>query len=1392
MPTLLESYQTLVDRLLPWLSRQFPQLFYRYRYHQHLLIRHKIFDVTGLITTGESPLESERIFVPLHLAPQSVNRITTSVIGNRDDEEKRQEIWNYIGGSQAETQHVAIIAGPGFGKSTLLRHIALRSIAKRPLRQEMGIPYRLPIFLSLRDHAAAIRRVDAVSAQVVTDSISPAVYQKLRQTLSKCEAFESNASLRSKFVQAAINPWFNRVPAADSVIGRVEGVIRLLHDKYREDTEQNALVLFVQILAEQHDPAEAIRDELLQVVHELANELIMVRQKQSPVPDAQFNQEYNLHQAIDQDLKKYSGPISSPQWFARHLRQGGCFVLLDGLDEIPDSLTRKQVAAWSEAQMMAYPKNQFILSSRPNSYKQAQVNRFHVLEVMSFNAQQIEDFVRNWYLAVELADVVVRTSVKEEAAREKAKQFLENIFKNDSLFKLATNPLLLTMMIYVHYYRSVLPKRRADLFHEVIQVLFSRRDYLPTVPAQQRRMVLQPLAYEMMQQRVQELLTKEVLQIINPVLREQIGRTSGAGFLQAVESNTGLLKEENNRSYRFAHLTFQEYLAAVHVEQHGLIQNLVDHIADEWWHETIRLYCAQADGTLILRACLADGRLSELTFQLALHCLDESESISPKIQPRLEKVIYRCLANKELTSIIANAFVEIRKGRMVRIAAKKFIDPKLITHAEYQVFLHEKKQEGTYHQPDHWLTTNFPQNLARRPVVGVRLEDAISFCSWLTENEGAGQWRFRLPKVAELQGRGFFGLQIEEAASYWVQDRGQHTCLGGQLKPTLNLGRVQKQVLADVQLDNAQYPIDSIFPAGRQMVLPQTLRLYLEAFDFSQFNSRQHLQAIHAYARNLLTEADTVANMIEPLAQHFDREAKELGMAVQQIEAHLREGQAKIYSLEAERDAALNEITAAYAEPYNHIEQQLQQANNAMEDQRHQQREIETERKALVAKIDGQRQQLVEQVQDLISQTEAQARSANEAVQIHYEKQYQDMDAVKGHIQAEINKLESMRGMYTDESINRVIGEQRVILSDIEKERRRLKRYEEEAYEHVATEKKGIMVTHRTQLDEFEQQAKIAKEQIQKHHEENAAILKQNIDTIQAGITQLKGNRRQLEQEEQQQKANVSAQAKERIAAINIRIGELSARQNKYKVEEQSFRQKAEFVRESKAVLTGYARTVLELVLTLDGFLADYFSANAAHVIRIGKNLKLINSRFEELLRLCQQYIESPEQSSPVRYLKSALRGAEAAKETVFALQQYVENAELLNHLLTDVCKEFRMLTFGDLPQVVVDNEHQALYRSLELSYNFLRYRGREQRPKETTQAVYDQLHYVRLCVLGLLSTCVVKGVPDRTKMVQLVRLYVSFYALLARIKGEVPAFEGIRLIKERVVSRRTDKVTGR
>jgi predicted NACHT family NTPase len=99
--------------------------------------------------------------------------------------------------------------------------------------------------------------------------------------------------------------------------------------------------------------------------------------------------------------------------------------------------------------------------------------------------------------------------------------------------------------------------------------------------------------------------------------------------------SSGLFLEREQGIYSFAHLTFQEYLAMVYLQENHLEQNLPSLVEESWWHEVIRLYCAQAEATSILEACLAVASNSFEALTLAIDCAEEARNVQTAVKERL-------------------------------------------------------------------------------------------------------------------------------------------------------------------------------------------------------------------------------------------------------------------------------------------------------------------------------------------------------------------------------------------------------------------------------------------------------------------------------------------------------------------------------------------------------------------------------------------------------------------------------------------------------------------------------------------------------------------------------------------------------------------------------------
>jgi predicted NACHT family NTPase len=108
----------------------------------------------------------------------------------------------------------------------------------------------------------------------------------------------------------------------------------------------------------------------------------------------------------------------------------------------------------------------------------------------------------------------------------------------------------------------------------------------------------------MMCRKLTEISDEEAKKTISAVLEHVMPGYAPSAFLRIMNESSGLLVERDRHSYGFTHSLFQAYLASLHVLKENLVAELCSHVAQPWWHPTIRLYCAQADAGPILEKCV--------------------------------------------------------------------------------------------------------------------------------------------------------------------------------------------------------------------------------------------------------------------------------------------------------------------------------------------------------------------------------------------------------------------------------------------------------------------------------------------------------------------------------------------------------------------------------------------------------------------------------------------------------------------------------------------------------------------------------------------------------------------------------------------------------------------
>lgn len=331
------------------------------------------------------------------------------------------------------------------------------------------------------------------------------------------------------------------------------------------------------------------------------------------------------------------------RWAFKLLKQGRALVMFDGFDEANKN-QRPTLAKWLMSQMRRYNKSTFILTSRPKAYREQDFPVPLVLTtplwVKDFDVKKRRKFVTRWYECQErYANVGRDTPDVRKAAKQSAEDLLEQIESQPSLKDLTKNPLLLNMIVTFHrrFPGSELPKRRVELYREICSLQLSERPkarrldtLLTNCDAQE---VLQQVAYAMMRENLERITRSVLLKRLTQIIQKREEDFTAHDFLeQIVQISELMVKQEDE--YEFAHLSFQEYLAATHIAQNKIEDELYDHFQESWWKPTILFYAGQTSPTRIIREAMNRGEVN-----LAYSCLRETtKRVDAQLAKELEGV----------------------------------------------------------------------------------------------------------------------------------------------------------------------------------------------------------------------------------------------------------------------------------------------------------------------------------------------------------------------------------------------------------------------------------------------------------------------------------------------------------------------------------------------------------------------------------------------------------------------------------------------------------------------------------------------------------------------------------------------------------------------------------
>ncbi len=298
----------------------------------------------------------------------------------------------------------------------------------------------------------------------------------------------------------------------------------------------------------------------------------------------------NLWQFITAELNAAALGDFAP-YLRKELLESGGLLLLDGLDEVPEAQSsRSLLKQVIEDFAHTFPCCRILVTSRTYAYQKQgwRLSGFEDTELAPFSRDQINAFINRWY-----AHIASLRNINHTNARGQAELLKRAIFASDRLIELAVRPLLLTLMASLHAWRGgTLPNKREQLYGDAVDLLLdwwespkavhdSHGNLIITQPSlaewlrvdrDQVRSFLNKLAFQAHLEQRELIGTADIPEggVVSGLIQlAQNPDVNPARLVEYLSQRAGLIIPRGEAVYTFPHRTFQEYLAACYLTDHG-------------------------------------------------------------------------------------------------------------------------------------------------------------------------------------------------------------------------------------------------------------------------------------------------------------------------------------------------------------------------------------------------------------------------------------------------------------------------------------------------------------------------------------------------------------------------------------------------------------------------------------------------------------------------------------------------------------------------------------------------------------------------------------------------------------------------------------------------------
>ncbi|MGW1278116.1 NACHT domain-containing protein [Streptomyces tsukubensis] len=349
-------------------------------------------------------------------------------------------------------------------------------------------------------------------------------------------------------------------------------------------------------------------------------------------------------------------------WAERILESGRGFLLVDGLDELPQD-DRDRARGWLTRLLARYPDTRCLATVRPGAVEKDWLTGegFTDLLLLPMSDDDITAFVAAWHRAAHLEYAgrdQGRATAEARRLDELRQQLTREFTGNRVLRDLARTPLLCAVICALHRKRrGRLPHTRWELYRATLDMLLGKRDRDRGIDApeglnigvDEHRLLLQHIAVWLVRCGRTQFTPDEAVQRIDqatgymPQVREQ---ADARRILTHLINRSGLLQQRADDAIQFIHRTFQDYLAAKELAETDSVEEIVIRAGDELWRDVILLSVGHLDrrvdrlvNGLIDKVPPARGQEDRALLILAGQCAANAVFLDAETRARAEEAV---------------------------------------------------------------------------------------------------------------------------------------------------------------------------------------------------------------------------------------------------------------------------------------------------------------------------------------------------------------------------------------------------------------------------------------------------------------------------------------------------------------------------------------------------------------------------------------------------------------------------------------------------------------------------------------------------------------------------------------------------------------------------------